>query len=498
MAPKRKAAIEATVRLRATKKVKAAVTVNKQPTQVLDVYVFGSGENGELGLGAVRRGGKMPTGITRPRLNDLLDATTVGVVQLAVGGMHCVAITKDNKIYTWGVNDDGALGRDTAWDAPMKSADGSGSDSDDDDDDSGLNPLESTPTAISADDFQGTPKWVQVAATDSASFALTATGEVYGWGTFIGGDGPIGFSLEGYRAGLKKQTTPVKIPELSNIKSLAAGGNHMLALDHTGNVWSWGDSAQFQLGREYAEKYRYNALRPALQTNLHRGDIIYIAAGAYHSFAIDSTQRVWAWGLNNYGQTGIIGNAGEDNAVVKRPSLVRSLCQMGVTAVEGGLHHSIACTEDGSLFSWGRCDDGQIGVPKRKLPKGDVLEERILLNPVLIPDINAKSVAAGIDNSFAIDSDGKVFSWGFSQNYRTGQGKEETVDSAWLLENTAVKNKKLSFAGCGGQFSVLAGSPADVEDEDEPVVVAAKAVKKGRGRPAGKKGIKKEKREEEE
>lgn len=91
-------------------------------------------------------------------------------------------------------------------------------------------------------------------------------------------------------------------------------------------------------------------------------------------------------------------------------------------------------------------------------------------------DINAKSVAAGIDNSFAIDSDGKIFSWGFSQNYRTGHGKEETVDSAMRLENTAVKDKKLSFAGCGGQFSVLAGPSGD--EEDEPVVVAAKAVRK--------------------
>jgi regulator of chromosome condensation len=186
MAPKRKAALEATAKIRASKKIKTPEDVNKQPSQVVDVYVFGSGENGELGLGAVRRNGKMPTGVTRPRLNDLLDATTVGVVQLAVGGMHVVALTKDNKIYTWGVNDDGALGRDTTWDAPMKAADGSDSDSDSDDDDSGLNPLESTPTAILAANFQGaTPTWVQVAATDSASFALNATGDVYGWGTFI-------------------------------------------------------------------------------------------------------------------------------------------------------------------------------------------------------------------------------------------------------------------------------------------------------------------------
>ena len=37
----------------------------------------------------------------------------MGVVQIDAGGMHVVALTRDNKILTWGVNDQGALGRDT-------------------------------------------------------------------------------------------------------------------------------------------------------------------------------------------------------------------------------------------------------------------------------------------------------------------------------------------------------------------------------------------------
>jgi regulator of chromosome condensation len=152
------------------------------PTRRLDIYVFGSGENGELGLGAEKRNGKKPKDVRRPRLNDLLDAQTVGVVQIAVGGMHCVALTYDNQIITWGVNDNGALGRDTTWEAPER--DISDEDSEEDDDDSGLNPKESTPTAISAASFDTGAVFVQVAATDSASFALTEEGTVYSWGTF--------------------------------------------------------------------------------------------------------------------------------------------------------------------------------------------------------------------------------------------------------------------------------------------------------------------------
>ena len=148
--------------------------------QTLDVYVFGAGEYGELGLGSLKRDGKKPTGVKRPRLNDLLDAKMVGVVQVAVGGMHCVALTHDNQIITWGVNDKGALGRDTTW-TPPAAAEDSDSDSDDD---TGLNPKETTPTAIASDSFGDHTEFIQVAATESASFVLTAEGTVFGWGQF--------------------------------------------------------------------------------------------------------------------------------------------------------------------------------------------------------------------------------------------------------------------------------------------------------------------------
>jgi regulator of chromosome condensation len=118
--------------------------------------------------------------VNRPRLNDLLSAATVGIVNIAVGGMHCVALAHDNKIYTWGVNDLGAPWRDTSRDAYDNE---SAEDSDLDDDGINLN-QESTSIAIPSDSFPKDTKFTQVAACDSASFALTATALVYGWGTF--------------------------------------------------------------------------------------------------------------------------------------------------------------------------------------------------------------------------------------------------------------------------------------------------------------------------
>lgn len=73
---------------------------------------------------------------------------------------------------------------------------------------------------------------------------------------------------------------------------------------------------------------------------------------------------------------------------------------------------------------------------------------------------NAVSVAAGTDNCFAITKDGEVYSWGFSENYQTGQGITTDVPLPTLIENTAIKGKKIVYAGAGGQFSILAGIPA--------------------------------------
>jgi alpha-tubulin suppressor-like RCC1 family protein len=119
----------------------------------------------------------------------------------------------------------------------------------------------------------------------------------------------------------------------------------------------------------------------AIQQGLRRKTTIRIAAGGYHSFAIDDKDSVWAWGLNNYGQTGIRTNAGEDGAVVEKPTFVKSLAHEFVTEIAGGTHPSVACTEYGGLLIWGRCDDGQAGVPMDWLSDDDVVEGKILLHP---------------------------------------------------------------------------------------------------------------------
>ena len=216
----------------------AHTAINISPRQELDIYVFGAGEFGELGLGAKPVDDRKPMNVRVPRRNHFLH----NVVQIAVGGMHCVALTSKGQILTWGVNDHGALGRETIWDAPVRDVD-EASQSEGSEDDVDLNPRESTPNEVGAGLENGKHTFVQVAATNSASFSLTTTGLVFGWGTFSGNDGPVGLLPEKAKLAastrndsIKLQRTPVLIPYLRNITDLAAGSNHMLALSQQGRV----------------------------------------------------------------------------------------------------------------------------------------------------------------------------------------------------------------------------------------------------------------------
>jgi alpha-tubulin suppressor-like RCC1 family protein len=138
----------------------------------LNVYVFGSGSMGELGLGPREN----QRNVKRPRLNTNLLPREVGVIDIAVGGMHCAAIDGVGRVWTWGVNDQGVLGRDTTWTPENEEMDS------DDEDEETLNPRESVPGLV--DGFPEGTIVTKIACGDSVTVAVTSEGKVYAWGTF--------------------------------------------------------------------------------------------------------------------------------------------------------------------------------------------------------------------------------------------------------------------------------------------------------------------------
>jgi regulator of chromosome condensation len=133
--------------------------------------------------------------------------------------------------------------------------------------------------------------------------------------------------------------------------------------------------------------------------------------------------------------------------------------------IDGGSHHSIGISQAGECLVWGRMDGAQMGLDISTLPLDDstkVLSERgrprVLLEPTVLPISNCVFAAAGSDQNIVITSEGKAYSWGFNTNYQCGQGPNlDEVTLPTLIDNTAVRGKKLTWAGSGGQYSIIAG-----------------------------------------
>lgn len=251
------------------------------------------------------------------------------------------------------------------------------------------------------------------------------------------------------------------IKGLKKITKLVCGDNHVLALDHKGAVFAFGAGQQNQLGRRVVERTRLNGLIPR-EFGLPRGKITDIAAGAYHSMAFDKTGKVWGWGLNSYGQTGVIDDAGEDDAATLKPTVVKGLAGKEVVNMAAGAQHTVAITSEGECLTWGRCDGSQTGLAIASVAQDDIIfdaggKPRILAVPTAVSGMGkVVHATAGTDTTIVVTEAGQAYSWGFSENYQTGLGTTTDVVTATLIANSAIRDVKVVWAGAGGQFGVLA------------------------------------------
>ena len=83
-----------------------------------------------------------------------------------------------------------------------------------------------------------------------------------------------------------------------------------------------------------------------------------VYAGAYHSFALTSHGNVYTFGLNNMGQLGL-GSLEPNHTGT--PTLVSALEGKGVVSLAGGEHHSLALSDEGEAYAFGRGDNNQLG-----------------------------------------------------------------------------------------------------------------------------------------
>ncbi|KAF8924746.1 hypothetical protein BGZ47_003734 [Haplosporangium gracile] len=373
------------------------------------VYVFGTGDCAQLGLGEGTLLRKKPANLAA--LNDQ------HIVDIAAGGMHNMALTKEGKLWSWGVNDQRTLGRSGDEYTPL--------------------PVEGL------DDV----KVVRVACSDSLTVALTDLGHVYTWGTFRSAEGILGHSKE-----TEVQSLPTRVAGLEDIVDIATGTDHVLALDNAGLIYSWGNGQQMQLGRRIVARRMLNGLTPE---SVGAKNMTKVGAGSYHSFAIDKDGKASAWGLNTYGQCGL-----DDAKVENIPAVgpIKTLKDEHIVDIQGGEHHSIALTKDGRLFGFGRSDSHQLGLGYTEVPgtEDSTSHKKAIRTPTLIADLPpVDAISVGGNHTLALTREGDVYAWGFGEMLACGNGEEEDVEKPLKLTGQQIEGAKILKVAAGGQHSII-------------------------------------------
>ena len=208
---------------------------------------------------------------------------------------------------------------------------------------------------------------------------------------------------------------PVQTNLLSDAIAIAAGSNHSMAVDGTGNVWAWGNSAFDQLGRPMPPNFPQSS--PGVIANCIDLDIeplcpaVAVAAGSNFSLAVRPNREVWGWGRNELGE---LGNGTDVD--INYPVPVLDIDD--AIAIDGGDVHSVALLGDGTVRAWGSNFWGQLG-DGTSTPS---------LRPVTVVGLDdVIAVAAGSHHTLALRADGTVWAWGRSQRGALGNG---TINAA--------------------------------------------------------------------
>lgn len=139
-----------------------------------------------------------------------------------------------------------------------------------------------------------------------------------------------------------------------------------------------------------------------------------VSAGSFHSLARTTDGRAFAWGWNLHGGLGI--GDGQDRATA---APVAAPAGMRFAQVAAGGLHSVAVTDDGRVYGWGRNTSGAVG--------NGVPGDRLSPTAVAMPgNATVAAVAAGSDFSLALSDDGRLFAWGANGARQLGDGTTTT------------------------------------------------------------------------
>jgi len=342
----------------------------------IDVLVWGRGDCGQLGDGAV-------VDSSQPhRLESLLGKD---IVNVSAGPFHTAVVTADGEVYVWGDNSEGQLGVRTADLVGASEASGTSlplrvealenfairsvscgtghtlAVADDgkvlafglaEHGQIGVGPVDATridrPKLVKTlSEHSSQRHIIHVAAGGKHSVFLDAHSviDTCGDGTF----GALGLG------GTKNFDVPRSLLSLwpVGVSQIAAGESHSAALTFDGTLFTWGRGRSGQLGLGDFQ----NASRPTLVKRLSGGCLTQVSCGGDHTIVVTATGEVYSWGQGTWGATGL---SHVDN--VCTPQRVESMAGQRVVAASAGGRHTLLLTASNQIWGMGCNENGQLGV----------------------------------------------------------------------------------------------------------------------------------------
>jgi alpha-tubulin suppressor-like RCC1 family protein len=230
--------------------------------------------------------------------------------------------------------------------------------------------------------------WKQIKFSKGTAIAINIDGSLWTWGS--NEDGKLGIDSSSH---FYKISTPVQVGSDNDWDQIDAGWDVILVLKNNGTLWSWGDNAQGQVGNNSV-----NQVLSPIQVGME-SDWAKVIAGTFTAYAIKKDNTLWAWGNNSHGSYGD-GTTWD----YKIPHLIGSFDQW--MQIKCGNYHAAGIKIDSSLWTWGSNEFGELGLGQPAIYRKSPFQ--------IAPGTAWKYVEAGIGYTMAIRNDGTL--WGFGRN----------------------------------------------------------------------------------
>lgn len=193
-------------------------------------------------------------------------------------------------------------------------------------------------------------------------------------------------------------------------ESVSAGYTHSVGLKTDGSLWAWGENNFGQLGNGSTTD-RNVPTQIGNSTNW-----IKVAAGNWYSLGIKSDGTLWAWGYNTFGQLGIVTATNQ----LSVPTQVGTATDW--VTVSAGYNHTLAIKSNGTLWAWGSNSNGKLGINSADSQRNVPTQVGTATNWL--------KIAAGDDFSLGIQTDGRIWGWGYNASSQLGNGGSPNVVNA--------------------------------------------------------------------